>query len=152
MIVPTNRAPANVLANGIEGAEVCQSLLLINAFHEFTATTTGPQQVENYEYEQPSDFGDDDEEIDEELAFTTEDKARYGGWFDEDGSEGGDEANEAGSEDAWDDDDGEGEGAGSSDGGSDGEQGEAQLEVGAGRWEGGGVDGRVDLCQGVSYP
>ena len=34
----------------------------------------------------PSDF--EDEEIDEELAFTAEDKARFGGWFDEDGGLG----------------------------------------------------------------
>jgi U3 small nucleolar RNA-associated protein 14 len=35
----------------------------------------------------PSDF--EDEEIDEELAFTAEDKARFGSWFDEDGGLGG---------------------------------------------------------------
>lgn len=40
-------------------------------------------QVENYEYEMPSDF--EDEEIDEELAFTEEDKRKYAGWFDGDG-------------------------------------------------------------------
>ena len=40
------------------------------------------QKVENYEYELPSDF--EDEEIDEDLAFTEEDKKKYAGWFDED--------------------------------------------------------------------
>jgi U3 small nucleolar RNA-associated protein 14 len=39
------------------------------------------QKVENYEYEMPSDF--EDEEIDEDLAFTAEDKVKYGSWFDE---------------------------------------------------------------------
>lgn len=37
------------------------------------------QKVETYEYEMPSDF--EDEEIDEDLAFTAEDKAKYAGWF-----------------------------------------------------------------------
>jgi U3 small nucleolar RNA-associated protein 14 len=41
--------------------------------------------VENYEYELPSDF--EDEEIDEDLAFTAEDKERFAGWFG--GDEGG---------------------------------------------------------------
>ncbi len=40
------------------------------------------QAVDNYEYELPSDF--EDEEIDEEMAFTAEDKIKYGGWFDKD--------------------------------------------------------------------
>ena len=50
------------------------------------------QRVENYEYELPSDF--EDEEIDEELAFTEEDKKKYGAWFEkeeevqDDGQEG----------------------------------------------------------------
>jgi hypothetical protein len=39
------------------------------------------QRVENYEYEMPSDF--EDEEIDEDLAFTAEDKKKYAGWFGE---------------------------------------------------------------------
>jgi hypothetical protein len=38
--------------------------------------------VENYEYELPSDF--EDEEIDEDMAFTAEDKMRYAGWFGDD--------------------------------------------------------------------
>jgi U3 small nucleolar RNA-associated protein 14 len=42
-----------------------------------------PQRVENYEYELPSDF--EDEEIDEDLAFTAEDKERFAGWFGDDG-------------------------------------------------------------------
>jgi hypothetical protein len=37
--------------------------------------------VENYEYEMPSDF--EDEEIDEDLAFTAEDKKKYADWFGE---------------------------------------------------------------------
>jgi U3 small nucleolar RNA-associated protein 14 len=37
--------------------------------------------VDNYEYELPSDF--EDEEIDEEMAFTAEDKKLYAGWFGE---------------------------------------------------------------------
>ena len=35
--------------------------------------------MENYEYELPSDF--EDEEIDEDAAFTEEDKKLYAGWF-----------------------------------------------------------------------
>lgn len=31
------------------------------------------------------DFGEDDEEIDEDLAFTKEDQAKYGHWFDDEG-------------------------------------------------------------------
>ncbi|GLI69141.1 hypothetical protein VaNZ11_013698 [Volvox africanus] len=38
-------------------------------------------KVDNYEYELPSDF--EDEEIDEELAFTEEDKKKFGDWFEE---------------------------------------------------------------------
>ena len=37
------------------------------------------QNVDNYEYELPSDF--EDEEIDEDAAFTEEDKKLYAGWF-----------------------------------------------------------------------
>ena len=37
------------------------------------------QKVDNYEYELPSDF--EDEEIDEDLAFTEEDNKKYAGWF-----------------------------------------------------------------------
>lgn len=37
------------------------------------------QLVDNYEYEFPSDF--EDEEIDEDAAFTEEDKKLYAGWF-----------------------------------------------------------------------
>ncbi|KAG2441194.1 hypothetical protein HYH02_010038 [Chlamydomonas schloesseri] len=52
-------------------------------------------EVENYEYELPSDF--EDEEIDEEMAFTEEDKKKFGAWFekevdadeDDDGEDGG---------------------------------------------------------------
>lgn len=40
----------------------------------------------------PSDF--EDEEIDEDLAFTEEDKKKYAGWFDKDDDEGDDEAAE----------------------------------------------------------
>lgn len=39
------------------------------------------QKVDNYEYELPSDF--EDEEIDEDLAFTEEDKQKYAGWFEQ---------------------------------------------------------------------
>jgi U3 small nucleolar RNA-associated protein 14 len=39
------------------------------------------QVVDNYEYELPSDF--EDEEIDEDAAFTEEDKKLYAGWFDD---------------------------------------------------------------------
>jgi U3 small nucleolar RNA-associated protein 14 len=41
--------------------------------------------VENYEYELPSDF--EDEEIDEDMAFTAEDKKLYAGWFGEEEEE-----------------------------------------------------------------
>ena len=37
------------------------------------------QTVDNYEYEMPSDF--EDEEIDEEAAFNEEDKKLYAEWF-----------------------------------------------------------------------
>ena len=37
------------------------------------------QNVDNFEYEMPSDF--EDEEIDEEAAFNEEDKKLYAGWF-----------------------------------------------------------------------
>jgi hypothetical protein len=46
------------------------------------------QQVDNYEYEMPSDF--EDEEIDEEMAFTEEDKKKYAGWFDDEEDADGD--------------------------------------------------------------
>jgi hypothetical protein len=46
------------------------------------------QRVENYEYEMPSDF--EDEEIDEDLAFTAEDKKKYAGWFGEEPDDGAD--------------------------------------------------------------
>lgn len=36
--------------------------------------------------------GGEDEEIDEELAFTKEDQARYGAWFDEEVSDGDEDA------------------------------------------------------------
>ena len=39
------------------------------------------QVVDNYEYELPSDF--EDEEIDEETAFNEEDKKLYAEWFGE---------------------------------------------------------------------
>eukprot|EP00775_Hariotina_reticulata_P004466 gene4466-4722_t len=45
--------------------------------------------VDNYEYELPSDF--EDEEIDEDMAFTAEDKKLYAGWFGEDVAEDGSE-------------------------------------------------------------
>jgi U3 small nucleolar RNA-associated protein 14 len=60
--------------------DCCWQLLLL-------AETDAPvrfvclQQVDNYEYELPSDF--EDEEIDEEMAFTAEDKKLYAGWFGE---------------------------------------------------------------------
>lgn len=41
--------------------------------------------MENYEYELPSDF--EDEEIDEDMAFTAEDKKLYAGWFGEEEEE-----------------------------------------------------------------
>lgn len=37
------------------------------------------QRVDNYEYELPSDF--EDEEIDEEAAFTEADKKKFADWF-----------------------------------------------------------------------
>lgn len=41
--------------------------------------TISEQAVDNFEYELPSDF--EDEEIDEEAAFTEEDKKLYADWF-----------------------------------------------------------------------
>ena len=79
-----------------------------------------PQTVENYEYEMPSDF--EDEEIDEDSAFTAEDKRLYAEWFppseDEDGEfddpygliEKGSEGEEEEEEDEEHDDMGEEEG------------------------------------------
>lgn len=62
------------------------------------------QQVENYEYELPSDF--EDEEIDEEMAFTAEDKKLYAGWFGED-AEGDAEQQQGGSDGEMDADAGQ---------------------------------------------
>lgn len=58
------------------------------------------QDVENYEYEMPSDF--EDEEIDEECAFTEEDKKLYAGWFDK--KAGSDEGDDEGEEEDEDED------------------------------------------------
>lgn len=55
------------------------------------------QEVENYEYEMPSDF--EDEEIDEDNAFTAEDKKKYGAWFGDDDGDDGDEGEDDGGED-----------------------------------------------------
>ena len=51
-----------------------------------------PQVVESREFELPSDF--EDEEIDEESAFTAEDKIKYAGMFgsDEEAPAGGEES------------------------------------------------------------
>ena len=52
------------------------------------------QHSEPSPYEMPSDFEGEDEEIDEDAAFTAEDEAKYAGWFAqskgqlEEGSEG----------------------------------------------------------------
>ncbi|GLC47246.1 hypothetical protein PLESTF_000895000 [Pleodorina starrii] len=73
-------------------------------------------KVDNYEYELPSDF--EDEEIDEELAFTEEDKKKFGAWFGKEvSSDEGEEGAGIGDDDGedWDDDD-EGEGADDADG------------------------------------
>lgn len=77
------------------------------------------QQVENYEYEMPSDF--EDEEIDEEAAFTAEDKKKFGAWFDDMGASDGEDASEG-----FDDEEGLEEGE------DDGEQPETQGEDDAG--------------------
>ncbi len=45
------------------------------------------QRVDNYEYVMPADF--EDEEIDEETAFSAEDKVKYAAWFED--MDGGDE-------------------------------------------------------------
>mmetsp|Transcript_5357 Transcript_5357/g.11731 ORF Transcript_5357/g.11731 Transcript_5357/m.11731 type:complete len:1130 (-) Transcript_5357:373-3762(-) len=67
-------------------------------------------KVDNYEYEMPSDF--EDEEIDEDLAFTAEDKVKYRAWFsdEEEGNtlsdaeeDGGHEDNDAEQQDEDDD-------------------------------------------------
>lgn len=42
------------------------------------------QNVDNFEYELPSDF--EDEEINEEAAFTEEDKKLYSDWFSSEGA------------------------------------------------------------------
>lgn len=81
------------------------------------------QRVDNYEYELPSDF--EDEEIDEGLAFTEEDKKKYAGWFGDDDEEDAGEGGEYGDDEAlgtddFEDDDEEGGGRAflNSDGGS----------------------------------
>lgn len=43
--------------------------------------TCNDQAVEEVGYELPSDFSGEDEEIDENTAFTPEDEERYAGWF-----------------------------------------------------------------------
>ncbi|MEW5305610.1 MAG: hypothetical protein WDW36_008141 [Sanguina aurantia] len=102
--------------------------------------------VENYEYEQPSDM--EDEEIDEDNAFTAEDKKKYGAWFG-DGDDG----------DTDDDDEGQ-DGGGEDDLGSydDEELEEAEADVDAdaegsageeGEEEDGGLD-EVDAIFGAA--
>lgn len=44
------------------------------------------QRVDNYEYELPSNF--EDEEIDEEAAFTEADKKQFADWFGNDATAG----------------------------------------------------------------
>ena len=48
--------------------------------------TASLQRVDNYEYELPSDF--EDEEIDEEAAFTEADKKQFADWFGDDAAAG----------------------------------------------------------------
>ncbi len=62
---------------------VCK--LARSCYHESVCLSV--QRVDNYEYELPSDF--EDEEIDEEAAFTEEDKKQFADWFAEDGAPGG---------------------------------------------------------------
>lgn len=62
-------------------------------------TVCAPQQVESYEYEPPSEI-EEDEEIDEELAFTAEDKLKYGGWFSDGDGGSSDGGFDEGSEEA----------------------------------------------------
>ena len=62
------------------------------------------QNIDNFEYDLPSDF--EDEEIDEDAAFTEEDKKLYAGWFE--GTEatmaaGGNESSDIGLLDSQDD-------------------------------------------------
>ena len=48
--------------------------------HTLTASVCSLlQRVDNYEYELPSDF--EDEEIDEDTAFTAADKKQFADWF-----------------------------------------------------------------------
>lgn len=55
------------------------------------------QDVDNYEYELPSDF--EDEEIDEDEAFNSEDERKYGAWFERDAAQGStDDGSDDGSE------------------------------------------------------
>ncbi|GFR45758.1 hypothetical protein Agub_g7173 [Astrephomene gubernaculifera] len=66
-------------------------------------------QVDNYEYELPSDF--EDEEIDEDTAFTEEDKKKFGAWFEKEVSADEDEGDTIGDDDGedWDDEDEDGD-------------------------------------------
>ncbi|KAF5840649.1 Utp14 protein-domain-containing protein [Dunaliella salina] len=107
-------------------------------------------KVENYEYEMPSDY--EDEEIDEDLAFTEEDKKKYAGWFDDEGEdeEDGEEhesAEEGGSSEAdmdMLDSDQEVEGAPSE------EDEEEQAEEHQEQQEGEEEDGFLDMLEGGS--
>ena len=68
------------------------------------------QVVDNYEYELPLDF--EDEEIDEDAAFTEEDKKLYAGWFggsDAAPAENGEEGSEDGLLNSDEEADGDGE-------------------------------------------
>lgn len=95
----------------------CRSTLTITAVY-------APQHVENYEYELPSDF--EDEEIDEELAFTEEDRLKYGGWFgDTPGSPGARKAARVGEFDDLD----------SGSDGDDASDGDADEVRGATNWQ-----------------
>ncbi len=57
---------------------------MVNCLVKHTASIQ--QDVDNYEYELPSDF--EDEEIDEDEAFNSEDERKYGAWFERDASDG----------------------------------------------------------------
>lgn len=70
--------------------ETCVSQPNVSAFKLIYRAPAFLQKVDNYQYELPSDF--EDEEIDEDMAFTAEDKERFGSMF---GDADGDDAKPA---------------------------------------------------------
>lgn len=69
--------------------DVCNPLSSLSCVTQtlVTSSLASLQRVDNYEYELPSDFKD--EEIDEEAAFTEADKKQFADWFGDDDAAAG---------------------------------------------------------------